>query len=495
MKKMMKFTTVLLTTMIIASSMVGCKKAATTTLPPAAGTAILEVAFAKVKWYVFGAKPADLDMVMTNLNVDLKKKANVELDLQFIDAGTFEDKMKLIVASNEDYDLTFTSNWRNRFVDNMAKEAFQPLDDLLNKYGQDIKKQIPAWLIDVAKVSGKLYAIPNQQFVATQFGLAIQKGLLDKYKFDVTKVKELKDIEPFLKMIKENEPNLIPLKQSQQVIRDIQYEAIASWNAAIKRGDKSLTIVGNIGLQAAIDQSKLNNDWYKNGYLRKDLMTIKDDSADLKANKYAVLLNSYKPGGGAETTAKQGIEYVMIPIAKAFINADSGSSTMTAVNANSKHPEAAMKLLNVVQTDKDIYNKLLFGLENTHYTKTDATHVVPVKDTKYNLGTVGWMLGNNFNAWFLPGQADTVWTESNTINTSSEVSVLRGFNFNPAPIQAEIAQLSAVNTEYSSGEWVTDNLDNFLKEKNDKLKKAGYDKVIAEVQKQVDVWAKANGKK
>lgn len=452
---------------------------------------------ATVKWYVAGVEAADHDLVMADLNTKLKEKINVELDLQIIAPGEFNDKMKLISTSGEDYDLTFTAGWRNNFYDNMAREAFLPLDDLIASEGKDIIKAVPDWLLDVATVNGKLYAVPNQQVIAYQTGFMIQKQYIDKYKFDVSTIKTLEDIEPFLKLLKENEPDLIPLRTGGQLGNTYRsdYEGFANYNVLVKKGDTSLTALPIIDTDAYIAQCNLQNDWYNKGYYRKDIMTVTDDSADVKANKYVVSYNTYKPGGDAEQTAASGVEMVAVPIGEPYIDAVTGNGTMTAINVNSKNPEAAMRLLNCVYTDKEVFNELLFGIEGTHYTKSAPDRVEPVKDTKYNYGTLAWTYGNQFNAWYLPGQKDGIWEETDKMNREAKVAILRGFTLDSAPIQAELAQLSAVDKEYLNAIYVAKDVDAFIKELKDKKEKAGLTKVVEEVQKQIDTWAKANGKK
>lgn len=44
---------------------------------------------------MFGDKPEDYDMVMEDLNQKIKEKINVELDLEIIPQGEYNDKVKL----------------------------------------------------------------------------------------------------------------------------------------------------------------------------------------------------------------------------------------------------------------------------------------------------------------------------------------------------------------------------------------------------------------
>lgn len=443
-----------------------------------------------VKWCVFGDEAPDHDMVMEDLNKKLVEKINIKLDLDMIPQGEYNDKMKLASTAGEDFDLVFTSNWLNSFDENMSRDAFLPLNDLYEKYGQDIKNQIPDWLLDVAKVDGNLYAVPNQQIIARQLGFVIQKEYADKYGFDKTSLKDVREIEPFLDEIVKNEPNMFPVDKRVEAVLEKDKEKLASVAdgdcAYIKKDDASLSLIPVT--EAAVEQLKLDNEWYKKGYIRKDIATVTDNSADVKANRYVCSLSSYKPGQGAEFTMRQGVEYIAVPIEGAYIQASSGIETMTAINVNSKNPEAAMKLLNLVYTDKEIFNELLFGIEGVHYNKTGENSAESVAETKYNYSAYAWRMGNQFNAHYLPGQEDGLWLETDKLNCEAQVSILRGFTFNPANVQAELAQIAAVNKEYKNGQFTTKDIDKFIEEKNNKLKQAGLDKVLEELQKQIDEW-------
>lgn len=78
--------------------------------------------------------------------------------------------------------------------------------------------------------------------------------------------------------------------------------------------------------------------------------------------------------------------------------------------------------MNLVYSDKEIYNELLFGIEGEHYKKTGENSVEVIDSTKYDFSGYGWMLGNQFNAYYLPGQAEGVWEQTDELNRAAEVS-------------------------------------------------------------------------
>ena len=445
-----------------------------------------------VTWCVFGDKKPDHDKVMEDLNKKIEEKINVHLNLEVIPQGEFNDKMKLKSTAGEDYDLVFTSNWLNNFSDNMSREAFLPIDDLLEKEGKGITESVPEWLLDVGTVDGKLYAVPNQQVEARQLGVAIQKEYADKYGFDKTSLKDISELEPFLDQIAKNEPNLFPIDERVKPVLERENEVVTSVSGAsgatalMKKGDESLTILPSTDAMA--EQFKMENDWYKKGYIRKDIATVMDNTADVKANRYVCTLSAYKPGWDAEFTNRQGVEYITVPIEGAYVNSIAGSETMTAINVNSEHPEEAMKLLNLVYTDKEIYNELVFGMEGEHYNKTGESSIEMVEDPQYDFGGYGWMLGNQFNAYYVPGQEDGLWEETDKMNRESEISPLRGFVFDPSNVQSEIAQVGSVVKEYENGQFTASDIEKYIKERNEKMEQAGLQKIVDEVQKQVDDW-------
>lgn len=448
-----------------------------------------------VKWCMFGEKQQDLDKVLADLNPKIQEKIGVNLELEIIPDGEFNDKMKLKSTAGEDYDLVFTSNWKNSFTDNMSRDAFLQLDDLFEEYAKETKESIPAWLLDVGKVDGKLFAIPNQQIVARQMGVVIQKEFADKYGMTKTHFDDMSELEPFMDELVKNEPNVFPIDKRVDAFLEKKYEGVVSVGTVpgncgdiifIDKNDPEAKL---IPVTEVIDeQLKKDKEWYQKGYIRKDVTTVVDNTADIKGNRYACSMSSFKPGWDAEQTARLGKEYISISIDKPYVKAISGIETMTAINVNSKHPVEAMKLLNLIYTDKEIFNELLFGLEGVHYTKTGENSVEPMADTKYNLGSYAWKLGNQFNAWYLPGQAEGIWEETDKLNNEAQISALRGFTFDPTNIQSELAQLGAVVKEFANGQYDAKDIDAYIAERNAKMEQAGLAKVMEETQRQIDAW-------
>lgn len=76
--------------------------------------------------------------------------------------------------------------------------------------------------------------------------------------------------------------------------------------------------------------------------------------------------------GGAELSLKYGDDYVMIPVGKPMLTEDEVYEDMFAVCANSSSVSKSMQILSLINTDEEVRNLLLYGIENEHYQLVDS---------------------------------------------------------------------------------------------------------------------------
>ncbi|MBT3276037.1 MAG: extracellular solute-binding protein, partial [Spirochaetales bacterium] len=97
-----------------------------------------------ISWYYPGNYPQnDQDTVFDEFNRLLKEKINTTIDFKTIAWGDYNQKMQVIIAAGEEYDLCYTANWINNYHHNVAKGAFVPLDDLLTEYAPGLWASVP----------------------------------------------------------------------------------------------------------------------------------------------------------------------------------------------------------------------------------------------------------------------------------------------------------------------------------------------------------------
>lgn len=474
---------------------------------PATEEKIPETALEQVDitWYAIGTPQKDQQVVIDEMNKTIKEKLNATLTMNVLDWGVYNDKMKVIMAGGEPFDICFTAGWTNNYNGAVAKGAYLELDDLIQQYGKNILEQMPAAYWDAMKIKGKIYGIFNYQVAGANNGFVADKALVEKYNFDYKSVKKFQDLEPFVKAVKEGEGGKytasLNIVTGDLPVFNLETGVTffpatdSSLPLFVRASDMAMKAVNLFETPEMMDHLKVTREWYIKGYEKKDLATMKDLTNDRKAGNFSInLVGNVKPGNAAEFTAMYGHEVVDIPIAPGYIATSGITATLLAISKNSPNPERAVMLIDLLWSDKALYNMLCFGIEGTHYTKIDDMTVDPVKDSAYNPGT-DWEFGNQFNAFFRKGQAKDTWELTKKLNESAVKSTLLGFVFDKEVVKNEAATIEGIMQEYAVPLYVgaIDPVKH-LPILNEKLKQAGVEVVAAELQRQIDQWKLDNGK-
>ena len=444
----------------------------------------------------------DVDAVSEALSEIAQNRINATIKLKPIDWGAYDEKMKLAFAAGEECDIVFVAPWINNYIQNIANGNIIPLDDLLPTYAPKLWSSMPESSWEAARVNGKIYGVLNQQIWVKPFGFSVRKDLADKYKLDVTSIKKYEDLEPFIKAVKEGEPDVTPLQSAYNwMFETAGFDPIVSQETpvAIRYDDASMKVFN----AAASDEFKaaveLARKWYLAGYAPKDKIEDADAEAMWRAGQFAMsMAGVVKPGGDIESRQRFGQDVYQQSVTQPFLTTAGSTATTNAICRTSKNPERAMMVLELLNTDKDFYNLISKGIEGKHWEWADQANMVikpGPNNADYNPNT-DWEFGNQFNAYYIdPEQAKLkVWEATYKLNNDSPPSAALGFNFNPDPVKTELANISAVVKELS--EPLTNGMvdpETALPEYLTRLDEAGLQQVIEETQRQLNEWAK--GKK
>lgn len=502
----------LLTSLLLVSSMLfsacGTKETSST---PAPSTKAAETAAAastpaalpevKLSWYFPGGWPQpDQDQVFAEFNKILKAKINATVDFKPLSFGDYDQKMKVIIASGEPYDLNFTSNWLNNYTQNVAKGAYLPLDDLLPKYAPKAFASVPKTFWEATKVNGKIYGFINQQISARTPDVVVLKSVADKYNLDLKSLSgkfgpdNLKALEPFLASVHKEEPQRAFITSLSQYNEAMGYEAIAGFNVpgVVNYDDSTIKVVNQFETSAVKTFAALMRDWNTKGYLNSQERISKktDDGNDF--SKVAITIGgAYKPGVDVILSNQAKQQVIDVPAGAAHLSTGGIVATMHAISRTSKNPERAMMLLELLNTDKELFNLINFGFKDKHY-KLDADGFkTPADGSKGYSPAVDWMFATNYLAYVDKGMPATVWEDTKKVNNDAVPSKLLGFTFDAEPVKAEIGKTSAVYDEYYRAIDLGVATEAKYNEFVAKLKDAGSEKIIAEMQKQIDAWKAA----
>ncbi|MBL4936233.1 ABC transporter substrate-binding protein [Clostridium sp. YIM B02515] len=444
-------------------------------------------------WYTIGAPQKDTEKVNEEINKYIKDKIGATVKIKQIDWGDYSKKMQIVVNSGEEYDIAFTCSWANDYLSNARKGAFIALNDpknnLLDKYAKDTYNAVDPGFWEGAKLDGKIYAVPTNKELGVAPMWVFTKEYVDKYKIDISKIKNLEDLEPYLKIIKEKEPDVVPFYITKDYsVPNYFDKPIDSTPVGIGLDDSSLKVVNTFETDKVKKQLETMNKYYKAGYINKDAATAKDE----KTVKRFVTKGDGQPYADVLWSKDLGYQVVATPIMDTYITNGSTTGAMQAISVTSKHPDKAMQFLNLLNTDKTLRNLVNYGIEGVHYQKAGDNQIKILPDQK-NYQMPYFSLGNLFITYTLDNEPKTKWDEFKKFNAESKKSSSLGFKFDPAPVNTEVAGLKNVLDEFSPSLYSgTVDPNEYLPKLNAKLKSSGIDKIITEMQKQVDDWKSKN---
>lgn len=454
-------------------------------------------------WYFPNTPQPDQELVTAEINKILMQRIHAKVEIHNIDWGTYADKMKVMIAAGESFDVCYSGNWINDYVTNVGKGAFTPIDGLIAKYAKNYRKTVPKALLGAAKIKGKSYGMAPLQVLGRGFDFIGAKKYFDKYGVDPASLKRLEDFTPFLEKIAANERGIYPVAmQFDGILQDAwKYYGVEAFSddnpAGIYMNDAKRKVVNLYETPEFKKHIALMREWYKKGFFRQDAATFRDRMTDLRSKKYAVYfmtVNPDTPGNQAQYFSESNSPKDVVTdfLTKKFMNSSGLMASFNAVSVTSKHPDLVVKMLDLFYDQKDtrLMDLMEYGIQGKHYKRIAKDLIERIPNQGYWVDC-GWEHGDLFTcSRTTPAQPS--WDMGRKMNQEALVSKIVGFSFDPTPVKSELAQCQSVLGEFRPA-LVTGSVDpdTILPQLQAKLKGAGVDRVVAEIQKQLDAWKAA----
>ena len=479
--------------------------AETATQAPAAEKAPEEIV--DIKYTYAGIVPTDLAEVQDAMNAILEPTINTHLTLEPIDWGAFNDKITMRFAAGEQVDIAFTCPWTNSYVQNVANGNLHPLDDLLPAKAPGLWASMPESTWEAARAKGKIYAVINQQIFPKPWGVEVRKDMAEKYGLDLAAIKRWEDMEPFLKEVRDGE-GITPEYWAQGTGGSTgdtyfmqQYWGIDPLDDAvgvvgIYADDDDLKVVLSPESPEYAQAMAITLKLVEDGIIPRDPLPAEEAQAAVRAGKYIYMHHVEKPGNEAELMSAFGHEWVIKNLTDPLILDTAGATaTLNGIGASCPSPDNAMLVLEMLNTNVEVYTLICRGIEGKHWVWVDKEQNlagfpegVTGETSGYNPGS-DWMFGNQFNAPYRDPVQVGAWPKTKEMNDTAMPSKALGFTFDRTPVQNEIAQITAVKAEY--GQLINDGQvdpETAIPEYIDQLKAAGVQAIIDEMQNQLDAW-------
>ncbi len=444
----------------------------------------------------------DCKEVWEGFNKKLAEKVpGVKVDFEIIPLSEYKQRFLLMNSAREKVDIV--NNYNLDFYTEVKNGSFIALDDLLEKYGKETLAALPGWFMEYQKADGKIYGIPSYQMCSVLRGVTFIKEQADKYLDTEAFKKALYDTKHDSKemydILEKYMDDLsaagYKFNGSVKVINQRGWESL-KWPYSIEYGDKNGKVVNTALCDNAQVRYEVSARWAKKGYIKEDALT---NTTDYKGQTDGVPFwdVGYTPFIQEKLSKEYGTEVIVIPYYEKDYIGYRNSAGGTSITSSCKAPEKAMQVINLLQSDKEMFNLLTFGIEGKHYTKTGDDRI----ETPYSLqaastdsyGLYKWIVGNTELAYNCPAEPDGykkwVFEES---NKSDYRSPLIGFGLDDTGIADYLTQVNYINEKYYEPllAGVNDDWKSAFKQYKKELEEVGNNEIVNEMQKQVDEFLK-----
>ena len=436
--------------------------------------------------YQVGSEPDHFDEIMEKVNGIAEEEIGVRVNLEYIDWGDWDDKMGMIISSGEYYDIALAHD----YVINAQRGAFTDIKDLVDEHAADFFASLDPVYIDGNTFDGKLYAFPVNGNVFAQQMLTFNQELLDKHNLSLDGVETLEDTEALLQVIKDNEDEVVPYaigRGHRHVLGNFDYILGDSLPFAVHLDGDHEKIINPYTTDSAMEFLTTVHDFYNKGFIPKGAAT-EDTSFRLEENTWFMRGETQGPmdyGDYMLTTAARK-PLVSFPITKGLKSTGQARMANFVVANNSKYPEEAVKFLTLMNTNEEVLNTLIHGIEGEQWTRIDDMHID--KKIAHNLMSP-WNTGNNHIIYVTEDVTDEMIAERDEAIANAVASPIVGFNFDSDPVKNELAAVQTVMDKYNDTvNTGTANPADILPEMFAELETAGVQVILDEMQAQYDAW-------
>lgn len=255
-------------TALLASALVLSMTACGSTGGTSAGSGKGDDSIYTVTMVLKGTQQPDEERIEGKINEILEKELNARLDLVVLPWASANQQMQLMLAGDEKIDVFYNDG--TTAVRYMNSGQILDMNELVDKYGKNLKEIYGEDVLKSNTVDGFLYGVPNQIERGSIPAIYMRKDLVEKYNIDPSAIKEPKDLEAVFETVKAGEPDMTMLFSANEdapVTRLFAGDNLSDSNylGVIMDQENSTTIENFYATDWYKETTAMLHDWYEKG--------------------------------------------------------------------------------------------------------------------------------------------------------------------------------------------------------------------------------------
>lgn len=328
---------------------------------------------------------------------DIEEMTGYKVEYAMLPSDNADQNLYMQIASGEDYDIVRSGP--DSFRTLLERGALLELDELLEKYGENLTQVIGEESWNLVRQDGKIYGIPMMnERPNIESTILMRLDILEELSLEVPRTPT--EFRAVLEAVKEAHPEMIPFTLAGGIYSETLISGFGfyfSWN------ERDGKLVNNLELPEYKEYLEYMLGLYEDGLIDQDLAINTSVTVNEKfSSGKAFSINSSWFGASTqvpalyETVKDARVAYVD-PLenaeGKAAIRANRYLNNVSYIPKQAKNAEDAVKFMNK-KLDEDIFTFITLGVENEHFTK-DGNVYEPIMPVFTELRNNAW--------WYLNG--------------------------------------------------------------------------------------------
>lgn len=445
-----------------------------------------------LKWITIGnGMPTNYDSWIAKVNEYIGPKIGVNLEMEVIPWGDWDNRRNIIISTNEPYDIIFGNG--NNYVADIKLGAYTDITDMIDANMAEFNELMPEKYWEAVRVDGRIYGVPSYKDSSISNYAIWDKELVDEYDIDYKNLTNLEDLTPIFEKLKA-EKNDYPVYIKNDGVYSIfdPYDQLGAGTQilGVRYDDQSGKVCFTLEEPDVYSALETFYDWNKKGIINPDASTL----TEARVYNMWRIAQGWESAGVTSWGPQMGKDVVVAKVGDTILSNETVRGSLNMISTNTKYPEKCLQFLNLVNTDTKLRDMFYYGEEGVNFEYVDADGETKAHKINEDWAMAGYTQGTFFTVTPIETDTNDQWGEIKALNEQAVSSVMLGFTFDTSEIADQLANCREIWLRYRS-EVMTGVQDPavVVPKIKEELMSAGFQDVIDAAQTQVDAFLAEKG--
>lgn len=434
-------------------------------------------------------------------------RLNADFEVTFFPWGDeYPQKLQLAISSGDDFDTCFDADWwsYNTLVN---KGAYLDISELAPIYMPEYYARLEeTGNLQACFVGDGMYCVPWEAPFNARPHFVWKDNAVENpvTSFKDGEIQTMEDIDAFLQEAKALNPDnahLFECSGDYDIVTFVQPKYnMAKWDfhyLTFELNQDTIVVQAEEQTEMFAEAAYWAKKWVDDGVYPRDIKTNTAAHSSLGDDHNYSGFGMFEYIATDENMNDPDYHYSLMYPDGYFVN-KSPTNNLMAINKNAANPERILMFYDLLYSDSDVYDAVLYGIEGDTYMIDDTGAYVWAEEGMDQTNTSWMEYTGQWGFWRLEQMKPTGQRSQNCWDLNAEfmenpgnvTSPLAAFVPDPEPIKNELAARDALYSEFGVliEYGLVDDVDAAIAEYIQMQKDAGLDKIIQEVQAQVDAY-------